>query len=67
MTYFENIKEMDIDALAAFIYGLIDSTEEKIQKQLHKQGIEFDRISVAPEIQIANHKRFLNSEVKEDV
>lgn len=60
-TIFEQVQNMNVEDMAAFCYGLIDGTEEKIQIALNKAGIKYDRITPSADIQIAQLKRQLLS------
>ena len=57
--------QFSIEDMAAFIYGLIAETEDRLQESLQRQGIETSLIRVAPEIQIADNVEMLMQEVPE--
>jgi len=62
---YEQIKQMSLDEMAAFIYGIIDQAELQIFENFSKQyGIGISRVTLAPEIQILVHKQELLKEVK---
>lgn len=61
MTNFENIKAMDIDAVADYIYLHDDALNDEICKQSYEQSPYGD--SVHPEHCKACVKRWLESEV----
>lgn len=62
MTVFEKIKEMSIEDMAYFIFGIIDETNKVNDAVLAENGITFSRVALATEIQIKNHIEYLNSE-----
>lgn len=62
MTVFEKIKEMSIEDMAYFIFGIIDETNKVNDAVLAENGITFSRVDLATEIQIKNHIEYLNSE-----
>lgn len=61
MTVFEWLQSCDIKTFATFIYGLMSSNEELIQKKLAKQGINMSVVTFAPDIQINQLIQYLNS------
>lgn len=65
MTYYERIMSMDIDEMAEFIYGIIATTEEEIQRSLARQGLEGTLVRQMPEVRIADNLRRLQMEVED--
>lgn len=63
MTYYERIMSMDIDEMAEFIYGIIATTEEEVQRSLARQGYDGLLVREMPEIRIADNLRRLQMEV----
>lgn len=63
MTYYEKILSFDIEEMAEFIYGVIATTEEEIQRSLARQGIEGTLVRPMPEIRIADNLQRLQMEV----
>ena len=66
MTVFESIKKMNVDEMALMLHTIIKATEQKLTDKLIEANIPFDKIDLADEIQIAIHKKYLESEVKND-
>lgn len=66
MTLYDKIMTYDVDTMAAFIYGLIAGTEERIQESLHRQGFCVSLIRVSEDLQIADNVRMLTQEVDDD-
>ena len=56
---------MDIDEMAEFIYGIIATTEEEIQRSLARQGLEGTLVRQMPEVRIADNLRRLQMEVED--
>lgn len=65
MTLYEKILTYDIDTMAAFIYGLIAGTEERIQESLHRQGLSVSLVRVSEDLQIADNIEMLMQEVND--
>ena len=63
MTYYEKIISMDVDALAAFIYGVEATVEEELQRSMACQGIECTLVRQMPEVRIADNIQRLLQEV----
>ena len=66
MTTFEKIKEFDIDSMAHFIIELINTTEERLLRQLHEQGINCSIVRPSPEFQYVDSMAFLSKEVDDE-
>jgi hypothetical protein len=66
MTLYDKIMTYDVETLAAFIYGLCQGTEERIQESLHNQGLDTIVVSVSEEQQIADNVDMLLQEVDDD-
>lgn len=63
MTRFDLLTK-DVDTLAAGMYGLLEETETIILDKIYLlTGITIDRVSLAPEIRIAQIKDDLMQEV----
>ena len=65
MTYYEKIVNMDIEELAEFIYGVIATTEEEIQRSLARQGYDGLLVRPMPEVRIADNLHRLQMEVSD--
>ena len=63
MTRYEQILTYDVDTMAAFIYGIIDGTEERLLSNLSALGIEASLCSMSEELRIAQIKSDLLKEV----
>ena len=66
MTLYDKIMTYSIEDLAAFIYGLIAETEDRLQESLQRQGVEASIVRIAPELQIADNVAMLQQEVPDD-
>ena len=66
MTVYERIKKMSVDEMALLLHTIINATERKLADKLIEAGIDFEKIDLADEIQIAIHKEYLESEVEEE-
>lgn len=64
MTNYERIINMSVDDMALMFHTLIKSVEQTLIDKLVEAGIDFDKIELADEIQIAIHKQYLESEVE---
>lgn len=65
MTYYEKIISMDVDALAAFIYGVEATVEEELQRSMARQGVECTLVRQMPELRIADNVQRLLQEVED--
>lgn len=63
MTYYEKIINMDVDALAAFIYGVESTVEEELLASLSRQGHDVTLVRQMPEVRIADNVQRLLQEV----
>lgn len=63
MTRYEQIMSMDVETFAAFIQGVIETTEEEMQQSVARQGYEVSLVRLAPELRLADTLRRLQEEV----
>ena len=67
MTNFDIIKNMDVDDYAVMITNLIHGRDLQIQRMLEEEhGIKISLIGLAPDIQAAIHKAWLEREADFD-
>ena len=66
MTLYDKIMTYSVEDMAAFIYGLCQGTEERMQESLYKQGLDVILVSVSEEQQIADNVDMLLQEVDND-
>lgn len=64
LTNYEFIKEMSVDDMAAFLYSIVHERDLRFLKMLSNKGISASLVETNPEVQIALHKRWLESEVE---
>lgn len=63
MTLYEKILTFDVDAMAAFVTGLVIGTEERLLASVTAQGYNASIVSIAPEVRQAENKFMLLQEV----
>ena len=63
-TNYDNIRNMSIDEMAKLFYGIIHERDLLIMKKLEEKGIEASLLEALPEVHIAYHKQWLESEVE---
>lgn len=63
MTLYEKILNSDVDTVAAYFYGLIVGTEERILGNLSALGIEASLATASEDIRIAQIKQDLLKEI----
>lgn len=65
MTTLEMLQTSDIDTVAAFLYGIIDETEQGILAKLSMLGIEASLCTLEESLRIEQIKRDLLADVRE--
>lgn len=63
ITNYDRIRNMTIDEMAELFYGIIHERDLHIIKALKQADIEASLLESLPEIHIAYHKQWLESEV----
>ena len=63
MTLYEKILTYDVDTMAAYIFGIIDGTEERLLGNLSALGIDASLCTVSEDLRIAQIKQDLLQEV----
>ncbi len=65
MTFYDEIMAMDIEDLATLFATMMQCAEDKILKELSKQGISYEYYTICPDKQIEIYKRMLERNVEE--
>lgn len=61
---YEYIKSMSVDELACLFYGIIRERDMIFLDILKENGLDASLLEISPEIQIAYHKQWLETEVE---
>ena len=65
LTNYGRIKDMSVDEMAELLYGIIHERDLFLLEKLKDNGIDASLIEMQPELHIAYHKKWLESEVNE--
>ena len=63
-TNYDRIKSMSVEEMAKLFYGIIHERDLHIMTALKEKGIEASLLEALPEVHIAYHKRWLESEAE---
>ena len=66
MTNYELIRNMSVDDMAVMLTTIIHEREAKIQRLLAETGLGISLVELYPDIQVAIHKEWLESEVADN-
>ena len=63
-TNYDRIRNMSIDDMATLFYEIIHERDVHLLEAMAEKGIEASLLEASPEVHIAYHKQWLESEVE---
>lgn len=64
MTNYERIRTLSVDEMACLLFNILHERDNMHLKAMHDAGINASFIGLSPELTVAKHKLWLESECK---